>query len=78
MPIHAFLRDGIHPVEQSSQGHASLNIPPGGERFAATNVSLTALILTAYSITVPQCSCQSAALPVLSERFDIQAEQNTK
>lgn len=28
----------------------------------------------AYDLTNPQCSCQSSALPVLSERYDIQAK----
>ena len=40
----------------------------------ATHVSLSALVLTAYSVTPQQCSCQGSALPVLSERFDIQAK----
>jgi uncharacterized protein (TIGR03435 family) len=28
----------------------------------------------AYNLTNPQCSCQNSALPVLSERYDIQAK----
>ena len=51
-----------------------MDFPPGGDRFTATDVSLGALVLTAYSVTPQQCSCQGSALPVLSERFDIQAK----
>src|SRR5579862_9763487 len=47
---------------------------PGGERFSATDVPLGALIQMAYNLTNPQCSCQRSELPVLAERFDIQAK----
>jgi uncharacterized protein (TIGR03435 family) len=66
----------VASVRQNKNLISSGNIafPPGGERFAATNVPLGALIQMAYNVTNPQCSCQNPALPVLSERFDIQAE----
>lgn len=47
---------------------------PGGERFSATNVPLGALVQIAYNLSNPQCSCQSSLLPVLSERYEIQAK----
>lgn len=47
---------------------------PGGERFAATNVPLAALILVAYNLASPQCSCQNSSFPVLWERFDVEAK----
>jgi uncharacterized protein (TIGR03435 family) len=52
----------------------NIEFAPGGERFAATNVPLSLLIVTAYNVTLPQFSWQNSALPVLSERYDIQAK----
>jgi uncharacterized protein (TIGR03435 family) len=57
-----------------TRGRGSIEFPPGGERFVATNVPLAALIVTAYGITAQQCSCDNPAIPVLLERFDIQAD----
>ncbi len=61
-------------LNKSSGNRGDMDFPPGGERFRATNVSLGILILTAYNVTVQQCSCQNPAFPVLSERFDVQAK----
>jgi uncharacterized protein (TIGR03435 family) len=61
-------------LNKSSKGGGDIEFLPGAERFSATNVPLAALILTAYNLTSPQCSCSSKAVPVLSERFDIQAK----
>lgn len=52
----------------------NMEFAPGGERFAATNVPLSLLIATAYNVTLPQFTGQNSALPVLSERYDIQAK----
>jgi uncharacterized protein (TIGR03435 family) len=52
----------------------NMEFAPGGERFAAINVPLSLLIATAYNVTLPQFSWQNSALPVLSERYDIQAK----
>jgi uncharacterized protein (TIGR03435 family) len=52
----------------------NMEFAPGGERFAAINVPLSLLIATAYHVTLPQFSWQNSALPVLSERYDIQAK----
>ncbi len=60
-------------LNKSSKGRGNVEYLPGGERFSATNVPLAAIIQMAYSLTNPQCSCQRSELPVLSERFDIQA-----
>jgi uncharacterized protein (TIGR03435 family) len=51
-----------------------MEFAPGGERFTATNVPLSLLIVTAYHVTLPQFSWQDSAFPVLSERYDIQAK----
>ena len=59
---------------KSSKGRGNIEFPPGGERFSAIDVPLGALIQMAFGLTYPQCSCQNAALPVLSERFDVQAK----
>ncbi len=52
----------------------NMEFAPSGERFAATNVPLSLLIVTAYHVTIPQFSSQDSAFPVLSERYDIQAK----
>jgi uncharacterized protein (TIGR03435 family) len=61
-------------LSKNSQGKGDIEFLPGGERFAATNVPLGALILIVYNLTNPQCFCENSAFPVLSERFDIQAK----
>lgn len=62
----------VRPNKNSNaRGH--IKFLPGGERFSATAVPLAALIVTAYGVTDPQCSCQDS-FPVLWQRFDVQAE----
>jgi uncharacterized protein (TIGR03435 family) len=61
-------------LNRDSRANGNIVFPPGGGRFVATNVPLGALIQMAYNLTNPQCSCQNPALPVLSDRFDIQAK----
>jgi uncharacterized protein (TIGR03435 family) len=58
---------------KSAKTRSNIEFLPGGERFRATAVTLAGLIVTAYGVTDPQCSCQNS-LPVLWERFDIQAK----
>lgn len=70
-PANSFEVASIRP-NKSAKARADIEFPPGGERFLGTAVPLAALIITAYGVTVPQCSCQN--FPVLSERFDVQAE----
>ncbi len=72
-PVPSFEAASIR-LNKSSKGGASLDFPPGGERFAATNVPLSLLIATAYNVTIPQFAWRNPAFPVLSERFDIQAK----
>jgi uncharacterized protein (TIGR03435 family) len=72
-PVPSFEAASIR-LNTSSKSGASLDFPPGGERFAATNVPLSLLIATAYNVTIPQFAWQNSAFPVLSERFDIQAK----
>ena len=61
-------------ANKDARGRGNIELAPGGERFFATNVPLGALIQMAYNVSNPQCNCQTSALPVLSERFDIQAK----
>lgn len=60
-------------LNKDSRARSNIEFAPGGERFFAS-VPLVALIETAYNVSNPQCSCQNPALPVLWERFDIQAK----
>jgi uncharacterized protein (TIGR03435 family) len=61
-------------LNKNADEKGAMEFPPGGERFAATNVPLSLLIATAYGVTIPQFSWQNSALPVLSERYDVQAK----
>ncbi len=63
----------IRPIK-AAKGIANMDFPPGGERFAATNVPLSMLIVTAYNVTFQQLSWQRSAFPVLNEKFDVQAK----
>jgi uncharacterized protein (TIGR03435 family) len=71
-PANSFEAASVRP-NKSAKARADIEFLPGGERFVATAVPLAALIMTAYGVTVPQCSCQSS-FPVLSQRFDVQAK----
>src|ERR1700685_2042472 len=59
---------------KDSRARGDIEFAPGGERFFASNVPLGALIQMAYNLTNPQCTCENSAIPVLAERFDIQAK----
>jgi uncharacterized protein (TIGR03435 family) len=60
-------------LNKDPRSGTSLEFPPGRERFAAANASLNLLIVTAYDVTIPQFAWAKSSLPVLFERYDIQA-----
>src|SRR5271167_260136 len=57
-------------MNRTAGGRASVEFPPGGERFTATNTPLGQLIVTAYGVTPQQVFPLD---PVIYERYDIQA-----
>src|ERR1700733_667659 len=61
-------------LNKDPRARTSLDFSPGGERFVAINAPLKLLILTAYGVTVPQFAWEKSSIPVLSERYDIEAK----
>lgn len=61
-------------LNKASNRNANIGFLPGGERFIATAVPLSILIVTAYSLTTRQISWNTSAASLLSERYDISAK----
>jgi uncharacterized protein (TIGR03435 family) len=57
-------------ANRTARGRASAEFLRGGERFAATNISLGTLIVIAYGVTVRQVSPLDS---VVHDKYDIQA-----